>query len=639
MCGIAGIIGSNNVVIKPLLACMANSLSHRGPDDEGIETLIIDREQNIVLGLVHRRLSIIDLTQDGHQPMCNEDGSVWITFNGEIYNYKELYSELKGKGHHFKSRSDTETIIHAFEEWGYECLHKLRGMFALTVWDQKKSILFMAVDRFGIKPLYYTHKKNSLFIFASEIRTILNTGLVERSVDFSAIDSFLAYGAVQAPLTIVSQINSLLPAHYVVYDLKTDTKHTANYWTPSKSFNNDSSHDETEAIIKVRDAFEDSIKIHLTSDVPIGLFLSGGIDSSAVVAVANKLNEGHLQSFSITFAETGFSEAKYSQLIASKYCKDHREIRITADDIMNLLPYALDTMDQPTIDGINVYSISKFVRESGIKVVLSGLGGDEVFGGYSTFQNIPLIQKMFYPFKYVPASLCQFTGKIVDYMLGRSIIRSKVSHILESEKDILSFYLILRQLFNSDVRKQLFHKEYGHETFNGLPLQTVDWLKHEMKELDLFNVISLMELRLYMANMLLRDTDTLSMAHGLEVRVPYLDHHLVELVFNTSASIKNRTDLPKSLLVRAMADLLPQEMYMRPKMGFTFPWELWLKRKLGAQIETLFNDFPENNEMNLDIKRCRILWRMFLEDKPGITWVRMWAIYVLLNWYINNIDL
>lgn len=612
-------------------------MAHRGPDDEGIEILSIGSDSRFSLGLVHRRLSIIDLTSDGHQPMSNAGGSVWITFNGEIYNYKELRTELKMTGRQFRTQSDTEVILHAYEHWGFDCLQRLRGMFAFAIWDGGKNRLFMAVDRFGIKPLYYCDGGRCPFLFASEVRSILNSSLVEKRMEPIAVDSFLAYGAVQAPFTAIRHVYSLLPAHYLVYETQGQRKQIVNYWRPSDQLSKGNRiTDETEAIRGVREVVEESIRKHLVSDVPVGLFLSGGIDSSSVVAIANRMNQGTLQSFSVTFAESLFSEEKYSQLIAGKYCGNHTEIKISERDLLNLLPGALDALDQPTVDGVNVYAISKVVRESGIKVVLSGQGGDEIFGGYSTFQRIPLIRKLHWPFQYLPSTFRQGAGKILNQLAGREIIGSKVAQIMESSGDVLSLCLILRQLFSPVVRHYLLHRGHEDETLNGVPLSVVEWLMGEMEHLDTFGSVSLLEIRLYLANMLLRDGDVMSMAHGLEVRVPFLDHEVAELVFRIDQGIKAGNHLPKPLLVKAMGDLLPEGIYRRPKMGFTFPWEIWLRGKLRSEIDDVLHGFPDGNELGLDMNHCRTLWRMFLQGSSGITWSRVWAIYVLLVWYKRN---
>jgi len=621
-------------VTETVLHRFCNALSHRGPDDEGREILRTNCERSPLLGIVHRRLSILDLSRAAHQPMSNHDRSVWITYNGEIYNYREITCELETKGYKFQSESDTEAVLHAYEEWGMECLQRFRGMFAFAIWDNREKILFLAVDRFGIKPLYYYDEKDEPFMFASEVRALLKSGLVEKRIDPVAVDSFLAYGAVQAPLSIIRKVKALLPAHYLIHYLSSRHNKIVQYWKPSEKLTENPIHNKDQATENVRAILEDCIRKHLVSDVPVAAFLSGGIDSSSVVAIANRLNQGTLRSFSVTFEESQFSEDKYSQLIADMYCRNHVEIKISQDDLLSLLPQALSAMDQPTIDGINTYAISKAVSERGIKTVLSGQGGDEVFGGYSTFKRIPFIQQLF---RFVPSSLRKVASLLLRIGPTQFLTRSKYKQILESPGDPLSLYFILRQLFSPEARKLLMERQFGEGSFHGVPGVVIEGLTEELNRLDICNSVSLLEFRLYLANMLLRDGDFMSMAHGLEVRVPFLDHELVEYIFNISPRIKMRNSVPKPLLVHAMKDLLPETIYLRPKMGFSFPWDLWLRDKIRPQIEEILYEFHQVDEIGIQLEQCRSLWRSYLIRTPGITWARIWAIYVLLRWYERNI--
>ena len=641
MCGIAGVVKQNATVNKEMFRAMVTSLRHRGPDDEGIEFFCDHSRDNqdFHIALGHRRLSIIDLSDNGHQPMKNEDGSLWIVYNGEIYNYQSLRKELVSFGHYFQSGSDTEVIIHAYEQWGVECLHKFSGMFAFAILDRNKRKVFLAKDRFGIKPLYYCTEGYGSFLFSSEVRPILNSGFIRKRINPLAVDSFLAYGAVQAPFTIIEEIYSLLPAHYLIYDIKTCHEQTVQYWSPVDTLSEEPLNNETKAIQSLRDILQDSVEKHLVSDVPVGLFLSGGIDSSSIVSLANKVNKGSLQSFSVTFPESSFSEGKYSQLIADQYCKNHTEIKLSAENLLHFLPQAIEAMDQPTIDGINVYTISKVVRETGIKAVLSGQGGDEIFGGYPNFKRIPLIKRIYHIINLLPFSANERMGHMIDLLVrSHSVIWSKSSQIFQSDGDVLSLYLILRQLLSSNERINLTEENSNGKLVNGLSLQVEKALNEEMKQLDLFNKISLLEMRLYLSNMLLRDGDFMSMAHGLEVRVPFLNHELVEFVFNIAPRIKLQKGYPKALLVKSLGELIPREIYMRPKMGFVFPWEIWLKNQLRAQIEELIFGFPEDSRLRLNLKNCQLLWHKFLQNESGVTWARVWAIYILLSWIRINFE-
>lgn len=633
MCGIAGIVGKPKDVDFAILKQMAKGLAHRGPDDEGIRRF--DLPDGSVLGLVHRRLSIIDLSASGHQPMANEDSKAWITYNGELYNYKELRNDLKQKGHIFKSHSDAEVIVHSYEEWGVECLQKFRGMFAFCIWDNQKQRLFLAVDRMGIKPLYYCQPSHGIFIFSSEMRVILKTGLIPQRLNPRAINSFLAFGAVQAPETMIEGIDAFLPATRLTYGLEDGKKEFIQYWRPFQSQESDI-RNENKAIALTRECLRDSVKGHLVADVGVGIFLSGGTDSSAVTALASELNS-KIETFSVVFSEAGFSEREYSRLIARQYQSNHKEIVLSQEDVLGTLPDALSSMDQPSIDGINVYTISRAVREKGIKVVLSGQGGDEVFGGYSTFRRIPLLEKL------TPLARF-FSFNKANNSAGRAFnatdlhnVRSKISQILHSGQDTLSIYLILRQLFSREARKFLISDEFATAVDKGVCAEVVDSISDEIKGLDAFSSVSLLEMRFYLANMLLRDGDCMSMAHGLEVRVPFLDHRLLATVSRIHPKIKSSAP-PKHLLLKAMGEALPESIWRRPKMGFVFPWEIWLRDRLRSRIESLLSDFSGQKAAVLNIGNCLKLWDMFISNKKGITWSRAWSIYVLLNWIRDNID-
>lgn len=635
MCGFAGVLGKSTRVDEKTLAVMAASLAHRGPDDEGVKILPVAGSGDLSLGLVHRRLSIIDLSAAGHQPMVDEQTGNWIVYNGEVYNHQEIRTELEHQDCTFGSHSDTEVILKAYGHYGTECLDRLRGMFAFAIWDARRAQLFLAVDRFGIKPLY-VGEVDGLFVFSSELRTLLKSRLVRPEVEPLAVESFLAHGTVQAPLTMVKSIDAMLPGQALVYRVQDRSARRFTYWQPARSAAQGASVPGPQVVGRMREILADSVARHLVSDVPVGLFLSGGIDSSAVVALANHRSDGALQSFSVTFAEDRFSEQRYSDLIARRYCRRHTRIRIAEEDLAGVLPGALQAMDQPTIDGINVYTISQAVRQAGIKVVLSGQGGDEVFGGYPSFRRVPKILAVQSALGYLPRVLKSGAGDVVDLLLRQRWIGSKIAQLVRSDPDMLACYLLFRQLFSPRSRDHLLRTRRDTGVVNGVPLQVAQDLNTEMAGLDPFSCLSVLELRLFMANTLLRDGDFMSMAHGLEVRVPFLDHRIVEFVFGVAPGMKSARGIPKPLLVRAMGDLLPKEVWQRRKMGFMFPWDLWLRQRLRSQIDELLHRFPEDNALDLDMANCRSVWQRFLAGAPGVTWARAWAIYVLLSWYERN---
>ncbi len=632
MCGFAGILGKSACVGAETLAVMAASLAHRGPDDEGTEILALPGRDDLSLGLVHRRLSIIDLSKAAHQPMTDKRTGNRIVYNGEIYNYQEVRRTLQQLGCTFQSHSDTEVILKAYARFGPECLDRLRGMFAFAIWDAQRERVFLAVDRFGIKPLY-VYEADGLLAFSSELRTLLKSRVVAREVEPLAVESFLAYGAVQAPLTMVRHVRAMLPGQYMVYDVADGRSRCSTYWQPAAA--KDSTRPEHVAG-RMREILADSVEQHMVSDVPVGLFLSGGIDSSAIVALADRQGIGPLRSFSVNFSEDRFSEQKYSDLIAEKYGCEHTRLRVSEDDVASLLPGAMKAMDQPTIDGVNVYTIAQAVRQTGIKVVLSGQGGDEVFGGYPSFGKIPKILAAQTVLGCLPRPVRSAAGDVVDLFLRQRWIGSKIAQCVRSDRDVVASYLTFRQLFSQRSRAHLLSERGNLASGSGVSAQVVEDLNAQVRSLDLFDSLSLLELRLFLANTLLRDGDFMSMAHGLEVRVPFLDHRIVEFVFGVGAAMKSARGMPKPLLVRAMGDLLPTEIWRRRKMGFFFPWQHWLRQRFRPQIDEVLHSFPDDNELGLNMATCRAVWRQFLAGAPGVTWARVWAIYVLLSWYREN---
>lgn len=630
MCGIAGIIGNENLVKESTLKSVAESLAHRGPDDEGTGVLRVDR--NKLFGLVHRRLSIIDLSEAAHQPMQDEKNGNWIVFNGEIYNYQEVKESLVAKGFSFKTNSDTEVILKSYAAYGDECLEKLRGMFAFALWDNKRRRVFISVDRFGIKPLYYSKKSDGTFVFASEVRALIQNNLVEKRVNPQAVDSYLAYGSIQAPLTIIDNLFALLPGHSLSYDVDKDEVNVNQYWGIQSAASLTESR-------SVEELLADSVNVHLTSDVPLGIFLSGGVDSSSLAILTNRASRNNgLQSFSIAFSEKEYSEGKYSKIIGQKYCDKHHEIYISESDLDGMLPKALDSMDQPSIDGINTYVIAKAVRDREIKAVLSGQGGDEVFGGYHTFKRVPFFNKMSGIFNRLPHSLRSGTGNLAMKMCGDSIFSSKISQILKSNGSPMDLYFILRQLYSQKTRQRIMNRDDVTEMSEGLHLKAREWLSKESEGLDIFSAVSLLEMRLYLANTLLRDGDVMSMAHGLEIRVPFLDHKLLGGVLSEHPDNKIDKKMPKPLLIDAVQKELPTEIYMRPKMGFTFPWEIWLRNKLKTKIDEIIQRVDGGEGLGLNMGECRRLWNAFLDKKPEVTWSRIWALYVISTWYEKNIS-
>src|SRR5271166_4310982 len=445
MCGIFGIVSCGGVVSPDLLEKAARSLAHRGPDDSG--TVIVDcsAAAPCQLGFAHTRLSIIDLSPLGHQPMQDPVTGNWIVYNGEIYNFRELRKELEAAGVEFKSQSDTEVILSAYRVWGESCLTRLGGMFAFALWDAQRKRLLLARDPMGIKPLYY-HQSEQTFIFASEVRTLLQTGLVPRKADPVGVLSYLAFGSVYEPWTIVEGVKAVPAGH--VLTLENGSVSTREYWNPlpssspaestSSSGNGITTADRLPVILR------DAVLSHLVSDVPVGVFLSGGIDSSALVAVLSK-NGVRANTFSLVFQEEEFDEGQYSREIARRFGTEHHEIPISLQDTLAALPEAICAMDQPTIDGINTYLVSAKTRAAGVKVALTGLGADEMFAGYSNFRRVPKMERFVKQFgrlfrlarRPLSAGVRLFAGKGDR---GRKLAEFASGHDFEEEPNFVHPY-------------------------------------------------------------------------------------------------------------------------------------------------------------------------------------------------------
>ncbi len=612
MCGISGVFlnikNKNSKGLEQAVERMNQSQFRRGPDDEGI---FADARGGVVFG--HRRLSILDLSKAGHQPMefnlstCDVDSGVdgninsrdrlVITFNGEIYNFLELKKELEKKGYKFKTKTDTEVILALYAEYGEKSFSMLRGMFAFGLWDGKAKKLFLVKDRYGIKPLYYFSDAEKL-VFASTVRAITESGLVAIQKNPQALIGFLLFGSVPLPMTTIKNVFAVPAGHYLVREADGGQK-LVEYYDPLDFFNKGTSDasnidgnyrtsDVQNIVSKIRDLLEESVNLHLISDAPLGVFLSGGLDSSAIAALARRsLGEGGLPltTLSIVFDEPEFSEQKYQRLVAQKIKSDHREVKITQKDFFDSFGEIFEAMDQPTIDGVNGFFIAKAAKEAGLKTVLSGLGADEIFLGYPHFRRAATLRKI----QSLPKFL-KFPLKLASLMGDRY---SKLNYFTNS--DDLSFYLGIRGLFSPQETAKILDINLSEVKDFIINIGTSDVFRtSDVQKLDPVNLLSYLELKFYLQNQLLKDTDFMSMYHSIEVRVPFLDHPLVEYVSSLPAEtklnpkfenlkLKIKNSRLKPLLSAAVSDILPEEIFGRAKMGFTFPFEKWLSSDVSAK--------------------------------------------------------
>ena len=603
MCRIAGIIDFQNSLgqeLESILISMRDSMVHGGPDDGGVFI-----SENREVALANRRLSIIDTSPLGHQPMSNASQTIWITYNGEIYNFQELKKELTSSGYKFKSNCDTEVLIYGYEEWGIEILlSKLQGMFAFAIYDKRHSKFILARDRLGIKPVYYYYKENDKFIFASEVKAFLKSNLIENKKNQDAIYYFLQLGSIPTPLTTIKDVYILPAAHYITIENKKLV--LKKYWELSSYFlRNEKSPNLKECINQTKSLFHDAFNMRLVSDVPLGVFLSGGMDSSALIAMSNQ----KVKTLSIIFDEASYSETEYQRLVASTFKTDHHEFLLNKSGFYNELPNLFAAMDQPSIDGINTYFISKAAKETGLKVVLSGVGGDEVFLGYHYYKQERLLNTILKTLRGSPALL-------------RNMILHQAAHILKNKsKEKLQYftdpspvnlYLAIRGLFAPSEVQNILRFNPGQLAFNS---------HNDTKDFQsVTNYLNYMDFHHYLQNQILKDIDCMSMAHSVEVRVPFLDHKLTEYVTGISPRLKLKDGRSKYLLTQ-IAEKLPKEIIERKKMGFMFPFSKWLNCK---EIE---NELGQVGKTLGIEKITKNLWDGFVNNQ--IHWSRIWGVIVL----------
>jgi asparagine synthase (glutamine-hydrolysing) len=614
MCGIAGILDfSHSANIRTAIQHMTECIAHRGPDAQGNH---IDED----LALGHRRLSIIDLSEVANQPITDHTGRYTIIFNGEIYNYQEVRTQI----HHypFRTQSDTEVILAAYELWGPAFLKKLNGMFAFALWDKKEKQLLIARDRLGKKPLYYYQDKN-VFAFSSEVRSLLASGFVPRRLNESMIGEFLMYQAPLGPHTLVQGVKQLQAGHYAIIKEKVFTEYP--YWQYEDVEKNDDAPEQAKD--KIKELFLDSVRLRMIADVPVGAFLSGGIDSSMVVACMAELSTQPVHTFSISFQEKEFDESVFAEIIAKKYHTQHHKLVMKPEEFLDSLEDILSAMDSPSGDGPNTYLVAKKTKQEGMKVALSGLGGDELFAGYEKFLMYDRIMRQ----KWI-SSIPLFLRKQISKPFSRSGMprQIKLAELLLLDKWKLStVYTGLRRSYSPEEAAEILsvapHNNYVEQQLDQIDKATC-WMGRLSKA-------TLAEMETYTRDVLLRDTDQMAMAHALEVRAPFFDHRLVEYVLSLPDHLKY-PHTPKKLLVDALSPRLPDEIVHRRKMGFTFPIKRWLKSELRNTAQEKIDYLAGRKEFNS--RAVTDKWDHFLKRDQKILWPRVWQLVVLSDWIQRN---
>ncbi len=627
MCGIAGFIdawdsaGPRKATERAeILDRMCRTITHRGPDDQGVML-----KSGAALGM--RRLSIIDLV-GGHQPMSGEDDSTSIVFNGEIYNFLELKPKLEARGHRFKTNSDTEAIVHAYEEFGPGSVADLRGMFVFAIWDDKKRSLFIARDRAGKKPLYYTLTRHGSLVFGSELKALLEHPDVERETNLEAVDAYFTLGYVPDPISIFLNIHKLPPGHYLTFS---DGQITVKQYWDFDLTTTGSPHEE-DYLCELRDLLDESVRLRLISDVPLGAFLSGGIDSSTVVALMARHMGQPVKTFSIGFHEDSYNELKFARMTAEKFGTDHHEFFVTPD-ICAVVDELAWHFDEPFADSsaIPTYMVSKLAREH-VTVVLSGDGGDELFAGYSRY----VVERQRRGFASLPRPLREgimrpLSRQLPHAVWGRNYLHNVSLDPVARYLDSVSIFTNLnrRLLYSSDFKSRLGQADYAAQLFTNLAAKM-----NGAEELDQLLYI---DSKTYLPGDILTKVDRMSMAVSLEARAPLLDHKLIDFVARVPGSLKLAGLETKHLLKRAVRDLVPEEILHRPKQGFGVPIQEWINQQLRERIRDTLSESRTRQRGYIDTKYLDVLLAEHERGRRDHS-MGLWALLMFELWHRQFVD-
>ena len=606
MCGICGIFHSERAqrVSRETLVGMNRQIVHRGPDDDGFFV-----EENV--GLAMRRLSIIDI-QTGHQPLSNEDESIWVVFNGEIYNHQDLRKVLESRGHRYRTRSDTETIVHLYEEFGKGCVEHLRGMFAFAIWDRSKRSLFLARDRLGIKPLYYRYHGNTL-LFGSEIKTILAYPGVKREFNRGMLAEYLAFGYLAGPESMYAGIRKLMPGNILTVDERGNFE-TAPYWDLNIKAD-DGGQSRQFYVNHYREKLEECVSTHLMSDVPLGVFLSGGLDSSAVAALTTRIRKEPIETFAVGYGEESFSELPYARTVAKHLKSKHHEVRLSRDEFFQTLPRLIWHEDEPIVwpSSVALYFVARLARER-VTVVLTGEGSDETLGGYTRYAWTLLNSRMDSVYRKVtPAALRRMLRKGIDSLPFSAASKRKLEHtfLMRDGASWPSFYFDnFYSAFSAAEQDELLTaeaKQMAGDTYAG---SMKYW---NQSSGDLLHRLLHTDIKTYLVELLMKQ-DQMSMAASIESRVPFLDHELVEFTARIPAKYAISGMAGKCILKAAVEDLLPRSIVYRQKMGFPTPWAYWLS---GSSMDTVRSLLTEPRTLERGLFRPEALTRLFAEHAAG----------------------
>jgi asparagine synthase (glutamine-hydrolysing) len=642
MCGIAGIIGRLDDHNRAALERMSGAMVHRGPDDSGTWISAPDtRGWGALLGF--RRLSILDLSPAGAQPMVDPLTGHVVVFNGEIYNFVDLRQRLVAEGQELRSTGDTAVMLRALGLHGPGAVSWLRGMFAFACWDPKERRLLLARDPLGIKPLYLARSSDPhadwSIAFASELRALLASRLLDTPhLDPQAVASSVWNGFVVGPGTALKGVDLLWPGRLLEFDGAGTEVRQQDFWRICDHAPDPILDENSLAAI-----LEDGLRLHLASDVPLAVFLSGGVDSSVVANLAQRAAQGPIHTFTLAFEEHELNEGPIARRIASAIGSQHHEVMLTEGHFVENLDAALDSLDQPTFDGLNAYYMSRAIRAAGFTVALSGTGGDELFGGYTSYRELPVLYGWSRRAAWVPRSLQIAAATLASWPLRCSGGKmppqtrwAKLPEMVRHGDDLLTLYQLAYALFLPGFQHELLAPGFAEALADGLPTAMRQRIIAESRCRTPLSAISVMEQRLFLGERLLRDNDVASMASSLEQRVPLVDQVLFETVDRLPDQARYRPLGRKAMLRRIGLRGLDPTLFDRPKSGFVLPFDRWLRRGLKDAMDQTLRDPQAVTPVGLDPKAVERLWRAFLGGAPGMYWSRVWSVYVLIRWCHRN---
>lgn len=629
MCGICGVIDYklNAQIGDDVIRKMCSKMAHRGPDSEGVYI----NNSSPSVGLGHRRLNIIDLSSAGHQPFSNEDDTAWITFNGEIYNYRDLRQDLESKGHKFKSHTDTETIIHLYEEFGADCVSRLRGMFAFAIWDVRKKALLIARDRVGKKPLLYAHR-GGVLCFASEFSALLASGLISKEIDNEALDYYLTFGYIPAPLTIYRDVRKLLPAHTLT--LKDNKLASERYWKLDYSKKINIS--ESDAADEVLRLLREATKIRLFSDVPLGAFLSGGIDSSAVVALMSQLSDKKVKTFTIGFEEKDYSELSYARSVSERFNTEHHEF-IVKPKALEILPLLVEHYGEPYADSscIPTYYVCKETKKY-VTVALNGDGGDELFAGYDRYQAMMISQK-YQDIPQFAKSIVRRLSKIIpDSVNSKNKLRRIKRFASALDMPLKERYVRWVGIFDDELKKKIYSNRFLNTISQSKPIGVIAPF-FNIEHLSLLDSLLYADSMTYLPGDLLVKVDIASMANSLEARSPFLDHKLLEFAARLPSQYKMKNLIKKFILKKALRGLIPQANIRRKKMGFGVPIGKWFAGDMRGFLSTTLLSQKAQGRGYFNPAIISDMLKRHIARQTDYSF-QLWAILMLELWHQQIMD-